>query len=46
MKELTTKHIAIYDNKTIIEILLPDGRYIYRAFNPNHKLIESRTWRI
>lgn len=46
MQNLMTKHIAIYDKKTIIEILLPDGRYIYRAFNPNHKLIESITWRL
>lgn len=39
-----TKHFVITPFTTYLEFLLPDGRYCYYEFEPNHKIREKLIW--
>lgn len=41
---MITKHFDITPKTTYIEFLLPDGRFFYYEFEPNHKLREKLVW--
>lgn len=43
---IITKHFDIDQLRCIFEILMPDGRYLYYEFDPNHKLVEKLVWMI
>lgn len=43
---MITKHFEITPHTTYLEFMLPDGRYHYYEFEPNHKLRFAMVWHL